>query len=125
VNVLHRAGIEGASLLRVYTLAGDRVEGVSLAEALVAAARRLGLRGATVLPALAGFGRHGVDVPLSISLYRPERQPLVVELVDEPDRLRHFAAQELARLDRWGRLATLERLTLHAYHAGSEPGGDH
>jgi len=117
VRVLHRAGLEGASLLRVYTLAGDKVGGSSLAEALVAAARRRGLRGATVLPALAGFGRHGLDVPLSVLLYRPERQPLVVEMVDEPEALERFVDEELARLDRWGRVATLERLTLHAYHA--------
>jgi hypothetical protein len=117
VKVLHRAGLEGASLLRVYTLAGDKVGRVSFAEALVHAARRRGLRGATVLPGLGGFGRHGLDHPLSVQLYRPERQPLVVELVDEPERLRRFVSEEVAALDRWGRLATLERLQLHAYHA--------
>lgn len=123
MRVLHRAGLEGASLLRVYTLAGDKVGKGSLAEALVAAARRRGLRGATVLPGVGGFGRHGLDVPLSVQLYRPERQPLVVELVDEPEALRRFVEDEVARLDRWGRLATLERLTLHAYHA-SPPGDE-
>lgn len=123
MKVLHRAGLEGASLLRVYTLAGDKVGSVSLAEALVAAARKRGLRGATVLPGLAGFGRHGMDVPLSVLLYRPERQPLVVELVDDPESLRRFLDEEVARLDRWGRVATLERLTLHAYHATPEDAG--
>jgi hypothetical protein len=117
MRVLHRAGMEGASLLRVYTLAGDKVGKVSLAEALVRAARRQGLRGATVLPGLSGFGRHGVDHPMTVQLYRPERQPLVVELVDEPQRLRRFVEQEVAPIDRWGRLATIERLQLHAYHA--------
>lgn len=109
--------MEGASLLRVYTLAGDKVGRGSLAEALVQAARRQGLRGATVLPGLAGFGRHGLDSQLSVVLYRPERQPLVVELVDAPERLRRFVEEDVARLDRWGRLATLERLRVHAYHA--------
>lgn len=122
MRVLHRAGLEGASLLRVYTLAGDKVGRVSLAEALVHAARERGLRGATVLPGLAGFGRHGLDVALSVLVYRPERQPLVVELVDEPERLKRFVDEDVARLDRWGRLATLERLRLHAYHATPEPG---
>lgn len=117
MRVLHSADLEGASLLRVYTLAGDKVGKVGLAEALVRAARERGLRGATVLPGLAGFGRHGLDPALSVALYRPERQPLVVELVDEPTRLRRFVEEDLARLDRWGRLATLERLRLHAYHA--------
>lgn len=120
MKVLHSAGLEGASLLRIYTLAGDKVGGASFAEALVRAARETGLRGATVLPGLAGFGRHGLDVPLSVLLYRPERQPLVVELVDDPVRLRRFVEEEVARLDRWGRLATLERLELHAYHASSD-----
>lgn len=117
----HREGPADACLLRVYTLAGDTVQGASLAGALVAAARRRGLRGATVLPGLAGFGRHGLDVPLSVLLYRPERQPLVVEIVDEPETLRRFVEEEVARLDRWGRVATLERLTVHAYRSGAEP----
>jgi uncharacterized protein len=121
MKVLHRAGVERASLLRVYTLAGDKVGRISLAEALVDAARRRGLRGATVLPGLAGFGRRGLDGPLSVVLYRPERQPLVVEVVDEPETLRRFVREDVARLDRWGRLATLERLTLHAYHAAGDP----
>ena len=123
MKVLHRAGLEGASLLRVYTLAGDKVGRVSLAEALVRAARERGLRGATVLPALAGFGRHGLDDALSVQLYRPERQPLVVELVDDPEALQRFVVEEVARLDRWGRLTTLERLRLHAYHATPEREG--
>jgi len=108
----------------VYTMAGDRVGTTSLAEALVTAARRRGLRGATVLPALAGFGRHGLDVPLSVLLYRPERQPLVVELVDEPEALRRFFEEDVSRLDRWGRVATIERLTLHAYHATPDAPGE-
>lgn len=124
MKVLHHAGLEGASLLRVYTLAGDEVGRASRAEAIVAAARERGLRGATVLPALAGLGHHGLDVPLSALLCRPERQPLIVELVDEPETLRRFVEEDVAKLDRWGRVVTLERLTVHAYHATPDGPGE-
>jgi hypothetical protein len=117
VRLLHRAGLDGAVLLRVYTMAGDRVRGTSFAEALVHAAQRAGLRGATVVPGLAGFGRHGADVSLTVQLYRPERQPMVVELVDAPERVAAFLRDEVAPRNRWDRLVTLERLRIHAYHA--------
>lgn len=120
MRVVHRAGLEGAALLRVYTLAGDALGGHSFADALVRAAREAGLRGATVLPGVAGYGRHGSDAGLAVPLYRPERQPLVVELVDHPDRLEDFLRNEVAPRNRWARLATLERLRVHAYHRSND-----
>jgi PII-like signaling protein len=119
--------VEGASpreanLLRVYTLAGDRVGRLSLAEAVIRAARAAELMGATVLPAVSGYGRHGYEPELVVLAHRPERQPWVVEIVDSPDRLIAFLPT-LGRLNRWRRLVTLERIRLYAYGTDSPPSG--
>jgi PII-like signaling protein len=105
-----------AHLLRVYTLSGDRVGRRSLAEAVVRAAREAELMGASVLPAVSGYGRHGYEPELVVLAHRPERQPCVVEIVDSPDRLAAFLPT-LGRLNRWRRLVTLERIRVHAYES--------
>lgn len=124
LRTLHRTGRAGAGLLRVYALAGDRADGRGFLDVLVVAARGRGLRGATVLPAVAGFGRHGGERALDTALYRPERQPLVLEIVDDAASLEAFARDEVAPRNRWGRLVTLERVEVRSYHAGPDPLAD-
>ncbi|GAA5534049.1 DUF190 domain-containing protein [Deinococcus aluminii] len=99
------------SLLRLYTLAGDTLHGHPLADAVLEAARQAGLAGATVLRGTAGFGRHGFDTVLDVMEYRPERQPVVVEIVDRQERLESFIADLWAR-GLPARLMTLERAEL-------------
>lgn len=111
-----------ALLLRVYALASDRFQGEAFTSAIVRAAREAKLAGATVLPAIMGYGRHGVDSALSVALYRPEAQPMIVEVVDAPERILAFLPT-LRAMNRWDRLATLERLEVRSYRAGREPGG--
>ena len=118
METLMRAGLEGASLMRVYTLASDRVKRHDFATAIVHAARDAGLMGATVLPGIMGYGRRSYDCELSVALYHPEHQPYVVELVDRPDRLQAFLATVLD-MDRWGRLVTIERIQIRSYHRGA------
>ena len=106
------------SLLRIYALAGDRARGKSLSHSLVEAARAAGLKGATALPGLMGFGRHGFDTELMTLLYDPLRQPELIEIVDETERLEAFLPT-VNDLNRAGRLVTLERLEVYSYHLGS------
>lgn len=75
--------------LLVYTTEDDRVGHHSLAEALLERARQDGLRGATVWRGIEGFGRSGAlrttrlpDVNRGL--------PLVVEIIDHPDRVTAF-----------------------------------
>lgn len=112
----------GMSLLRVYALAGDRVGGKELAAAIVESARAHGLKGATVLAGLTGFGRHGFDTELMALLHNPMRQPVVIEIVDETAKLKAFLPA-LFELNRAGRLVTLEALEVHAYHPSRDPAG--
>lgn len=110
-----------ALLLRVYALASDRVQGEALTSAIVLAAREAKLAGATVLPAIMGFGRHGFETALSVALYQPEAQPMIVEVVDDAERILAFLPT-LQALNHQGRLTTLERLEVRAYRSGSELG---
>lgn len=101
-------------LLRIYSLAGDTVGKHSFAQALVIAAREAQLKGATVLPGVSGYGRHGYEPEFMVMVHRPEKQPYVVEIVDAPLKLVAFLPT-IARLNRWQRLVTFERVRVHAY----------
>lgn len=81
---------EGRSIrLRVYIGERDRHGHQPLHAAIVEAARKAGLAGATVFKGVEGFGEHSVVhaarvVDLSSDL------PMLVELVDESDKIRRF-----------------------------------
>jgi uncharacterized protein len=117
-----RSAPRGAVLLRVYALASDRFQGRALTTAIVGAAREAELAGATVLPAIMGYGRHGYETALSVALYQPEKQPMIVELVDDAERILAFLPT-LQAMNVEGRLTTLVRLEVRSYRSGSEPGG--
>ncbi len=75
--------------LRVLIGESDHHGGQPLYTAIVEAARRAGLAGATVLKGIEGYGSHAVVhaariVDLSADL------PVVVELIDAPDVIRGF-----------------------------------
>jgi len=81
----------GRSALRVRVYVGERDHhgGQPLYTAIVDAARRAGLGGATVIKGIEGFGSHSVVhaariVDLSSDL------PVIVEIVDEPARIAPF-----------------------------------
>ena len=103
-----------AALLRIYTEEGRRADGRPLYEALVLKARDQKIAGATVLRGPMGYGGssrlHNANIlDLSANL------PLVIEMVDEEDKLRAFAAS-VADLRDIG-LVTLEKVeVLHAGH---------
>lgn len=111
-----------AMLARVYTLASDHIGSEAFAAAIVAAARRAKLSGATVLPGTMGFGRHGLDSTLAVATYRPEDQPMLVEIVDDAAAVLAFLPT-LQALNRWRRLVTLERVRVRAYQAGDAGSG--
>ena len=95
------------SLLRIYTEERARAGSRPLYEAIVLSAREAGLSGATVLRGPLGFGRshrlHNASIlELSGNL------PLVIEIVDDEDRLRAFAAG-IAAMPQIG-LVTLEKV---------------
>ena len=103
-----------AELLRIFIGESDRIDGRPLSEALVAEARRQGMAGATVLRGSLGFGAHS-RIHTAKILRLSEDLPVVVEIVDKPERIAAF----LPTLDRWIQegLVTLEPVRVIAYRA--------
>ena len=112
--------IEGeGQLLRIFIGESDQWRGRPLHEAIVLAARELGLAGATVLRGLAGFGATSRIHTVKI-LRLSEDLPMVVEIVDKPERIQEF----LPRLDEMVTegMVTLEKVNVLIYrHNAADP----
>lgn len=80
-----------AELLRIYLGESDLHQGRPLFEVIVEEARRRGLAGATALRGTLGFGANS-RVHSARILRLSEDLPVVVEIVDLPDRVEAFAA---------------------------------
>ena len=78
-----------AELLRIYIGESDKFEGRPLFEVIVEQARHRGLAGATVLRGALGFGAHSRIHSAKI-LRLSEGLPMVIEIVDQPDRIAAF-----------------------------------
>ena len=105
-----------AVLLRIFVGEGDKFEGHPLYEAIVMKARELHLAGATVLRGPMGFG-HSSRVHTSKILRLSSDLPLVIEIVDEEDKVNAL----LPVLDRMigSGLVTLEKIKVLRYGNGA------
>lgn len=104
-----------AELLRVFVGETDRHAGRPLYEVIVEEARKAGLAGATVLRGVLGFGAAS-RIHTAKILRLSEDLPMVVEIVDKPDRIAAFLPT-LDGLLQEG-LITLERVRILAYRHG-------
>lgn len=110
--------IEGeGTLLRIFVGESDRWHGKPLYEAIVELARAEGLAGATVLRGLEGFGAHS-RVHTSRILRLSEDLPVVIEIVDRPERIEAIlpALDEMVAEG----LVTLERVRVISYRARAD-----
>lgn len=108
--------LEGeGQLVRIFIGENDRWHGKPLYEAIVASAREAGLAGATVLRGLMGYGAKS-RIHTAKVLRLSEDLPIVVEIVDRPDRIAAFlpALEEMVA----DGLVTLERAQVITYRAG-------
>ncbi|MFQ5598076.1 MAG: DUF190 domain-containing protein [Nitrospiria bacterium] len=108
---------EEGSLLRIFLGESDKHKGKPLYEWLVLKAREEGLSGATVLRGIIGFGRNS-RIHTSKILRLSEDLPVIVEIVDTPEKLENF----LNKIDvviREG-LATMEKVQVRFYR-GRDP----
>lgn len=105
-----------ALLLRIFIGESDRHDGRPLYEMIVELARQRGLAGATVLRGVSGFGANS-RIHTAKILRLSEDLPMVVEIVDAPDRIEAFLPELDAMIGEG--LVTLERVRVIAYrHAG-------
>ena len=108
--------LEGeGELLRIFIGESDRHEGKPLFEAIVQLARKRGLAGATVLRGLEGYGAHS-RVHTAKLLRLSEDLPIVIELVDRPDRIEAFLP-DLDAMVAEG-MITLEKVRIIKYREG-------
>ena len=103
---------EDGYLLRIFIGESDRHGQHPLYEAIVLKARETGLAGATVVRGVMGFGKNSVIHTAKI-LRLSEDLPMVIEIVDRPDKLEAF----LPALDEMitDGLVTLERVKVLHY----------
>lgn len=83
---------------RMYIGERDRHGGQPLYSAIVMRARHEGMAGATVVRGIAGYGAHAVVHAASIVDMSADL-PLVIEIVDEPQRVRAFVAAIAEMMD--------------------------
>jgi uncharacterized protein len=102
-------------LLRIFVGESDRCGHQPCYTAIVEAARRAGLKGASVFRGIEGFGGHSIlhaarIIDLSSDL------PILIEIVDSEEKIRAF----LPTIDAMVRegLVTLETVEVIAYRAG-------
>lgn len=114
-----------AKRLRVYLGEADRVKHASLHEVLIREARRAGLAGATAWRGILGFGP-GSRIRSERILDLSADLPVVVEIVDEAERIERFlpVLQALFEAAGCGGMTTLEDVRVIRYsHGGKDPGG--
>ena len=104
-------------LIRIFIGESDRWEGRPLYEAIVVAARRNGLAGATVVKGFMGYGAHS-RIHTAKLLELSQDLPIVVEIVDAPEKIEAFMP-ELERMVGDG-LITLERAEVLLYRPGRQ-----
>ncbi len=108
-----------ARLLRVFIGESDRYEGRPLYQAIVELARRRELAGATVLRGYMGYGANS-RIHSARIMRLSEDLPIVIEIVDEPERIGAFAA-ELDGMIQEG-LVTMEKVEVILYRHGGDSG---
>lgn len=106
-----------AQLLRIFVKESDKHGGRPLYEVIVDEARRHGMAGATVLRGTLGFGIHGHFHSAKI-LRISEALPMVIEIVDSPQRIAEFLPKLEGLIDEG--TATLEKVQLLVYRRETE-----
>jgi PII-like signaling protein len=106
-------------LLRVYLESADRTPHEPTWRRLVKIARSAGLAGCTVLEGIHGASARGILHASTWGLV--QHLPVIVEIVDAPDKIAEFVDTHLAQLLTDG-LATMERAAVMTYRHG---GGGH
>jgi PII-like signaling protein len=103
---------EEAELLRIFIGESDHYQGKPLYEVIVLEARKRGMAGATVLRGVMGFGADSRMHTAKV-LRLSEDLPIIVEIVDSPERIAAFLPDLDAMIDEG--LITLERAKVIAY----------
>lgn len=108
--------MEKAERVRIYIGEDDKFKGRPAADVIVEEARKNGLAGATVFRGMSGFGANSL-IHTSKILRLSEDLPVVVEIVDHPERLEPFLDMLDTMLGEG--MITREPVTVIAYRHGN------
>lgn len=112
-----------AKLLRIYVSNTDKFRHNPLYEMVVFAAKRYGLAGATVMKGIMGYGSSSV-VRSSKFWEITEKLPVIIEIVDESQKIEEFTEKILPWFDklRYGCMITIEKSDIVLYKQGTKKG---
>jgi PII-like signaling protein len=107
-------------LLRIFLGELDKYEHKPLYEVIILKARELGLAGATVLRGVQGFGARSRVIHTAKILRLSEDLPIVVEIVDNENKIRNFlpVVDELFEKVGCGGMVTIEKVEIIRYTPG-------
>jgi PII-like signaling protein len=105
-----------AKLLRIFVGEIDKIGHRPLYEAIVLEARKQGIAGATVLRGIMGYGA-STRIHTSKLIDISEDLPIVIEIVDEEEKIKDFIQVVNTLMDECGRggLITIEQLNVLYY----------
>jgi uncharacterized protein len=112
-----------AKLLRIFISNTDKFKHTPLYEMIVLAAKRYGMAGATVLKGTMGYGSS--SVVRSVKFWEiTEKLPMVIEIVDEADKIEKFTEKILPWFEklRYGCMITIEKANIVLYKQGAKKG---
>ncbi|MCW7755027.1 DUF190 domain-containing protein [Desulfobotulus sp. H1] len=110
--------LDEGQLLRIYIGESDTYEKIPLYEWLVIEAKKQGLAGATVFRGIMGFGANS-RIHTSKILRLSFDLPIIVDIVDSPDRIQNFLAS-VGDVIHSG-LVILENTRVHLYRNNVQP----
>lgn len=112
------------SLLRIYCGDFDRFEHHPLHQTILERARKAGLAGCTAFAGFWGYGSRGF-IHTDVALEGAGEKPILIEIVDSPDRVQAFAKDVTPMLTKAGGLITEETVYVHHYqNEGTGSPGD-
>jgi PII-like signaling protein len=107
--------------LRIYISSTDKFEHSPLYEVIVFSARKHGLRGATVLKGIMGYGASS-EIYSNKLWEITEKIPLVVEIIDEPQKIESFfeSIKPLFEEIGKGHIITVDETTVLMHKSGKK-----
>ena len=110
-----------AKRLRIYISSTDKFRHSPLSEVIVYAARRYGISGATVFKGIMGYGASS-EIYSNKLWEISEKLPLVVEIIDESDKIDSFFESIKPYFDKIGKghLITMEEISIKLHKTGKK-----
>jgi len=108
-----------AKLLRIFVSSTDKLKHTPLYEALVFAAKRNGIAGATVIKGVMGYGSSSIISTQKFWEFT-EKVPVIVEIVDTAEKIDAFIEKILPYFESLpkGGLITVEKATIVKHKTG-------